>query len=239
MVYVFYYKRNFNNIRKMISLEKKNCFITGATGGIGQELALELYKEKCNLYITGTGYEKTYRLSDKLGNCPFSYADFTKEDQIFALVNKIKVIYGHIDILVNCAGIFNDTFDRMFSINVKASYIFIRQFQDEMMKRKWGRIVNIGSSSAYMGIAKHALYSATKHALLGLSRSFYKELKEYNIRVYYISPAGTKTKMGKENPTQDYDTLLDPKEVAKFIVYTIKYDDRLIIDELRLNRFIP
>jgi short-subunit dehydrogenase len=73
---------------------------------------------------------------------------------------------------------------------------------------------------------------------LGLSRSFYQEFKKDGIRTYFISPAGVQTKLGKENPTQNYNTLLNPKEVAQYIVYTIKYDSYLVTEELRLNRFV-
>ena len=107
-----------------------------------------------------------------------------------------------------------------------------------MIKKKWGRIVNLGSSSSYMGFENGSLYCSTKFAILGLSRSLHAELKKYNIRTYCISPGSTKTDMAKISVDQNFDTFLDPKEVAELINYVISFDNELVIDEIRLNRMI-
>jgi NAD(P)-dependent dehydrogenase (short-subunit alcohol dehydrogenase family) len=105
-----------------------------------------------------------------------------------------------------------------------------------MKKSRWGRIVNIGSSSSYGGSANTAVYCMTKHGLLGFTRALSEELKSYNIRVYCISPSGTKTKMGKDIIGQDYDSFLNPREIAEFISFVISFDGEMITDEVRLNR---
>ncbi len=203
----------------MISLKNRNVFLTGATGGIGSEILKELTAEGCNIFPTSS----------------FLY-DLRKLDEIYKAAIDAKKELGYIDILINCAGVFEGDFSDIFSVNVKAPYVFIRQFEDEMKKRKWGRIVNIGSTSAHMGVAGSALYCASKHALLGLSRSFYKELNPYNIRVFCISPGTVKTKMGKMIKG-DWNTFIDPKELAQYIVYILKFDSELITEEVTINRF--
>ena len=90
-----------------------------------------------------------------------------------------------------------EDFDKCFNINVRLPYALIKEFSSQMIKKKWGRIVNIVSSSAYFGVKESVVYCGSKHALLGLSRATYNELKEYNIRTYSISPGSMKTTMGK------------------------------------------
>ena len=105
-----------------------------------------------------------------------------------------------------------------------------------MKKKKWGRIVNIGSSSAYNGFKNGTIYCSTKHSLLGLSRALYAELKDTGIRTFCISPGSTQTKMGKISNDQNFETFLNPKEIADYVIFIISFDNELISEEIRLNR---
>ena len=107
-----------------------------------------------------------------------------------------------------------------------------------MIKNKWGRIINIASSSAYGGSPMTSVYCASKHALLGFSRSLYKELKGDNVRVICVSPGSIKTEMGRkvEELGQDFDTFMEPDELAEYIVYSSSLDGNMISEEIRLNR---
>ena len=161
------------------------------------------------------------------------------------MVERTKNSFSHIDILVNCAGIFPvkplsdsmiDDFDKCFDINIKSAFILCKEFSKEMVSKKWGRIVNIGSSSSYNGFKNTSIYCSSKHALLGLSRSLHDELKEHNIRTFCVSPGSIKTSMGKRVIGQNYDTFMDPKEIAEFIVYIISFDKEMVSEEIKLNR---
>ena len=105
-----------------------------------------------------------------------------------------------------------------------------------MRLNRWGRIINIGSSSSYEGFEKTALYCASKHALLGFSRSIYKEYKKYGIRSLIFSPGSIKSKMGKKIKNQSYRTFLNAKDVAKVILSNIKCDTELVIPETIIRR---
>ena len=94
----------------------------------------------------------------------------------------------------------------------------------------------MGSSSAYDGFENTSIYCATKHALLGFSRSIQKELKEKNIRVFFIAPGSIKTNMGKKVKGQDYKTFLDPDEIAEYIIFLISFNKNLTTDEIMLKR---
>ena len=105
-----------------------------------------------------------------------------------------------------------------------------------MVKQNWGRIINIGSSSSYSGFKNGSIYCTTKHAILGLSRALHEELKNNNVRCYCVSPASTRTEMGKISKDQNFETFLDPVEVAQTILFVITLDENLVINEIRLNR---
>ena len=161
------------------------------------------------------------------------------------LIKYVKKKFNSIDILINCAGIFQvnflkdtslDDFEKSFNVNMKAPFLLCKEFSQNMIKKRWGRIVNIGSSSSYNGYKKTSIYCATKHALLGFSRSLVDELKKYNVRTFCISPGSIKTNMAKKLVEQNFNTFLDPKEVADAILFVISNDKEMIIDELRLNR---
>ena len=82
------------------------------------------------------------------------------------------------------------------------------------------------------------LYCASKHALLGFSRALHDELKKYNIRTYCVSPSGVKTEMGKLIKNQNFDTFIDPREIAEYVVFICSFDGEMISDEIRLNRMV-
>ena len=105
-----------------------------------------------------------------------------------------------------------------------------------MKDKTAGLIVNIGSSSSYNGSPTSGGYCVSKHGLLGLTRSLHKELKKYNIRALIFSPGSIKTKMGKTDTSQDFETFLDPVEIAEYILFCCKFQNEMFIDESRMNR---
>jgi hypothetical protein len=230
-------------------LQGKNCLITGATGGLGKEIVKEFAKNGCNLFLTGRNKEKLNSLKNELKNyeneikIDFEHADLS--DDIQKLIDKIKNTFSNIDILVNCAGIFPvkllsdstvDDFEKCFSVNVKAAFVLCKEFSQGMVSKKWGRIINIASSGAYNGRRKTVIYRASKHALLGLSRSLHNELKEHNVRTFCVSPGSIKTPMGKSVVGQSYETFLNPSEVAELVVRLISFDNEMISQEIQLHR---
>ena len=230
-------------------LKGKNCLITGSTGGLGKEIAKEFAENGCNLFLTGRNDKKLNSLKNELQNdqikIDFKAADLSDVDDIQKLIDKTKNIFSNVDILVNCAGIFPvkllsdstmDDFEKCFSVNVRAAFVLCKEFSQGMVSKKWGRIVNIASSGAYNGRKKTMIYRASKHALLGLSRSLHSELKEYNVRTFCVSPGSIKTPMGKSVVGQSYETFLNPSEVAELVVRLISFDSEMISQEIQLHR---
>jgi len=232
-------------------LKNKNCLITGASGGIGKEIAMLLGDAGCNLFLTGRNKEKLEKTIQDINSNEIkisSYVgDLSEKKDLQNLINSVRQNFQQIDIIINCAGMFLiksvsessiDDFEKTFDINVKLPFLLSKEFVSDMILKKWGRIVNVGSSSSYSGFKNGTVYCASKHAVLGLSRALHSELKENNVRVLCLSPGSTKTEMAKISTDQDFNTFLDPKEVAKFVEFLISFDNELIVDEIRLNRMI-
>ena len=236
-------------------LKNKNCLITGATGGLGKEIAIEFAKKGCNLFLTSKeeNLEQLKSEIQKINNeisIEHQLTDLRNDDKIDLLVKEIRSKFTKIDILINCAGenhrkpISESTieeYDSCMSLNVRAPFILSKEFSQDMVNNRWGRIVNIASSGAYNGLKKTIIYRSSKHALLGLTRSLYSELKEHNVRTFCISPGPIKTDMGteiitKENPNEDYESFMNPQEIAEFITFVIGFDNNLISPEIRLGR---
>ena len=232
-------------------LKGKKVFISGATGGIGKSLAINMANNGCDLFLTATNQKELAKLKAELSSnnitVKYSVANFVNTSDIYRIVNDVKNSLGKIDIVINATGIFpnlslfeskDDDFENIFHINLRSAFIFTREFAQGMVDREWGRIVNIGSSSAYYGFSNTGLYCASKHALLGFSRSINDELKQYNVRTFCISPSSTKSKMGLETKGQDYSTFLDPDDIAKYVLFIISFDSNIISEEIFLKRMI-
>ena len=228
---------------------KKNCLIIGASGGIGNAITKKLAEQNHNLFLIGKNKKKLLKLKKEIEKentiVEIESVDLTDKKQIDKSIKKIRKIFGRIDILINTSGLFLiksidkttiKEFEDSFKINVIAPIIFSKEFSKDMKKSKWGRIVNIGSSSAYNGFKNSTAYCSSKHALLGFSRALFSELKDNNVRVYSISPGSTQTKMGKLSKDQKFETFLEPKEVADYVAFAIGFDKQLISEEIRLNR---
>ncbi len=229
--------------------KKKNCLIIGASGGIGNAISKKLAEQNYNLFLIGKNKNKLLKLKKEIENkdivVEIASVDLTDEKQIDKSIKKIRKIFDRIDILINTSGLFLiksidkttiENFEESFKINVRAPFIFSKEFSKDMKKSKWGRIVNIGSSSSYAGFKNSVAYCSSKHALLGFSRALFSELKDDNVRVYSISPGSTQTKMGKLSKDQNFETFLEPKEIAEYVAFVIGFNKQLISEEIRLNR---
>ena len=235
-------------------LKNKNCLITGATGGLGREISIELAKKGCNLFLTSKESDledlksKIEQFDSKI-SVMCQLTDLRNVDDVNLLINHVREKFSHIDILINCAGenhrkpIAESTleeYDSCMNLNVRAPFILSKEFSKDMVKNNWGRIVNIASSSAHNGFKNAAIYCSSKHALLGLSRTLFAELKNENIRTFCVSPGSMKTRMAKEDEgllaEHDYNTFMDPNEVAEFITKIISYDNEMISQEINLSR---
>ena len=231
-------------------LSGKNVLLTGATGGLGEAIATDLASQDCHLFLTGRSRAALDALTAKLGpaagRVQVFEADLRDDASLGRLVEQVGAA-GNVDVLINCAGVFPvggigettvEEFDDCFAINVRAPFLLCRAFLPGMAARGWGRVVNIGSSSAFNGFKNTSIYCASKHGLLGLTRALFDEMRSRNVRVVSINPGSIRTEMGTRVPGQDFSTFLDPADVARYLSFVLSFDSELVSEEIRLNRLV-
>ncbi len=231
-------------------MKKRNAFITGATGSIGFEISKSLIERGYNVFLTGRDavvLNKNVGYLRKIGNGSAfgKTCDLSNAQNVYSLISFARNKLGDYSILINAAGVYpqEELFElddpaimQAFNVNVITPLVLTREIAKDMKKNNWGRIVNIGSSSSYYGFKNGSLYCASKHALLGFSRAIHEELKQHNVRSYCISPSSTQGKMGRQTVGQDYETFLNPADIAKFVVFTISFESNIMTEEIFLKR---
>jgi NAD(P)-dependent dehydrogenase (short-subunit alcohol dehydrogenase family) len=227
-------------------LSGKRCLVTGASRGLGRAIAQALLGSNARIFLTANTESSVKAVAESWG-VPWIAADLSDASAVDRLAERATDMFGGIDVLVNAAGVFPVAavsastvaeFNQCMAVNVRAPYQLSKKLLPAMIAQSWGRIVNVGSSSAYSGFKNTAIYCASKHALLGLSRSMNDEVRAFNVRVSCFSPGSIQTDMGRKVMGQDYSTFLSPIETAQFIVSAIAFDGPMIVDEVRMNRMI-
>lgn len=229
-----------------MTTEDRVALVTGGTSGIGLEVVKIFANNGYRVHAFGRNSQQIESLN--LEKVYFHKANLSNLDDLEKACKAVLSKEGEgVDVIVNSAGVFFlrasdditlEDYNVMFDVNVRAPIFIIKFFLEKMKKKCKGNIFNIGSSSCYNGGKLSSLYCASKHALLGYSKSISDELKDYNIRVCNLSPSSTKTKMGKIPlaSNQLYDTFIDPKEVAETLYFILKFKGNMEIKELLLNR---
>ena len=191
----------------MNNFENLNILITGASGGIGTSLSRAFAGTKANLFLLGSSQDKISRLQKALpirDNINYFSVDLSERENVNNFCDSIIDQYGGINVIINNAGITEDnlfmrmsenSWDKVFAINIDASMIICRKFIRGMVKNKWGRIVNISSVVASTGNPGQSNYVAAKSALNGLTKSLALEVATRGVTVNSISPGFIDTAM--------------------------------------------
>jgi 3-oxoacyl-[acyl-carrier protein] reductase len=188
-----------------IDLTGKNALVTGSTRGIGRAIAQALSDAGARVAIVGRDLAKAEAEAAAVGNGAMGFAcDVSDPAQIVALVEGVEKAFGSCDILVNNAGITKDNlmlrmkdedFDAVIDANLRSAFVAIRTVSRGMMKKRWGRIINITSVVGLMGNKGQANYAASKAGLIGLTKSVAKELASRNILCNAVAPGFIETDM--------------------------------------------
>ena len=226
-------------------LRGKTALVTGGGGGIGREIAAQLKAAGANVAICGRNVEKLEAAACSIGGALTLPGDLLDDTYVQSCVDRTVETFGGLDILINNAGValskpFAETaiedFDRVMATNVRAPFILIRSALPQLRKAR-GRVINIASVVAHKGYPLQSAYAASKHALLGLSKSLANELYEDGVRVHVISPGGVYTDMAKvARPDLSPDGLISAAEVADAVMFLLSLDKNAVIDEICLHR---
>ena len=187
-----------------IDLTGRVALVTGSTRGIGRAIAKELVASGAKVAVVGRDLAKAEAVAEELGEARGFACDIIVPSDVTMLIQTVEDAFGSLDILVNNAGITkdnlmlrmkNEDWDAVLDTNLRSAFIAIRAAQRGMMKRRWGRIINIASVVGIVGNKGQANYAASKAGLIGLSKSVAKELCSRNILCNVVAPGFIRTDM--------------------------------------------
>ena len=187
-----------------MNLKNKKILITGATGGIGNCLVEKFYNLGSKIVATGTNEEKLKNLKNKYPNIHVEQFKLDQQNKIESFIEKTNKELDGIDILVNNAGITldnlsirltEDNWKKVIDINLTSTFLMCKYTIKKMLKKKYGRIVNITSIVGHTGNLGQANYAASKAGIIAFSKSLAIEYAKKNINVNCVSPGFIKTEM--------------------------------------------
>ena len=187
-----------------MNLKNKKILITGSTGGIGNCLVEKFYNLGSKIMATGTNEEKLKNLKNKYPNINVEQFKLDQHDKIESFIEKTNKELDGIDILVNNAGITldnlsirltEDNWKKVIDINLTSTFLMCKHTIKKMLKKKYGRIVNITSIVGHTGNLGQANYAASKAGIIAFSKSLAIEYAKKNINVNCVSPGFIKTEM--------------------------------------------
>ena len=222
-------------------MKQKTALVTGSSRGIGKAIALRLAKDGYKIILHGSrpseafrGVQKDLEKLDSLAMA--TYFDVSDKNAVIMGCRSILKRVGRVDVLVNNAGIVRDSiftkmsekeWDEVIKTNLYGPFYITQQFLAKMIRRKFGRIINI-SSIASRGAFGKANYAAAKAGLLGMTKSLAQEVARYNITVNAVCPGFIETEMSTSIPSKYRKQLLSkislgragtPAEVASLVAY--------------------
>lgn len=223
-------------------LNEKVALVTGASRGIGRAIAIALAKQGAFVIVNYNGSmekaKETLELIQEAGGtgeiCGCNVADFTACGE---MVKDLVAKHGHIDILINNAGITRDgllarmseeDFDRVVDVNLKGCFNTMRHISRQMLKQRGGKIINLSSVTGIIGNPGQANYCASKAGIIGLTKSAAKELGSRGITVNAVAPGLIETEMTEKLPESAREAMKEqiplgrsgsPEEVAGVVVF--------------------
>ena len=233
--------------------ERKVALVTGATRGIGKEIALELAKNGFDIAVNYRGTQDENLKKEIESNnvrCEFVEADVSNFEQCENMIKEAIEKYGRIDVLVNNAGITKDglimrmkkeDFEAVIDVNLVGTFNVTRNVIPYMIKQKSGRIINVSSVVGVAGNAGQTNYSASKAGVIGFTKSLAKEVASRNILVNAIAPGFIDTDMTKvlsDNVKEGINAQIPlkrmgtPNEVAKVVKFLASEDSSYITGQV-------
>lgn len=223
-------------------IKEKVAFITGASKGIGREIALTLAKDGFLVianYLSSEDMAKELKteIENQGGKCHLLYGDISDYNKAAEMMEEVFTSFGRLDVLVNNAGITKDQlllrmteeeFDDVIRVNLKGTFNCIKGASKRMLKQRFGKIINMTSIIGITGNIGQCNYSASKAGIIGLTKSLAKEFASRNIQVNAIAPGFIKTEMTDKIPDKIREEMIKaiplqrmgmPQDIANLVAF--------------------
>ena len=231
-------------------LAGKVAMVTGGSRGIGRAIAVALGGDGATVVLAARSVAKLKETAELVrragGRAESVVTELTDEQSIKGLVATTREKFGRLDILVNNAGITHsarleqtrtEDWDRCWAVNARAPFILCREALPLLKQAEAATIVNISSVVGVKGYPLQSAYTASKHALRGMTISLAEEMRGTNVRVHVICPGGVDTEMVQRvRPDIAKDELIGPEEIAELVLYLVTHKGNAVMDELRIRR---
>ena len=231
-------------------LAGKVAIVTGASRGIGRAVSIMLAQEAATIILAARSIPDLKKTAEQVveagGQAEVVVTELTEEDSIKNLVRKTGEKFGRLDILINNAGITHsakleetstEDWERCLWVNARAPFILCREALRLLRKSNPAYIINIASVVGVKGYPLQSAYTASKHALRGMSISLAEELRNSSVRVHVLCPGGVDTGLvEKVRPDINKEDLIGPDEIAELVLYLVTKKGNAVIDELHIRR---
>jgi short-subunit dehydrogenase len=222
---------------------KPVVIISGGSDGLGKEIAKELVKDNTVIILARTE-EKLKETAAEL-HCEYYVCDVANNESVIKTVHAVKEKYSRVDCLINNAALFiqggldeNDAqqIQQVININITGTILLTKAVVPIMKSQKDGVILNIISQAGFYGKAERSIYTATKFALTGFTKSILPELAKYGIRVTGVYPGKLNTQMfAKMGINKEMNDALHPSEVAKTVKFILSLDKTTQFPEIGIK----
>jgi 3-oxoacyl-[acyl-carrier protein] reductase len=226
------------------------AIVTGGSRGIGRAIAVALGGEGVSVALAARSIDRLGETAEVIreagGRAEPIATELTDEASIKNLVSTAGGRFGRLDILVNNAGVTHsaalaetrtEDWDRCWAVNARAAFILCREALPMLKASPAATIVNISSVVGVKGYPLQSAYTASKHALRGMTISLAEELRGTNVRVHVICPGGVDTDMVQHvRPDINKADLIRPDEIAGLVLYLVTHRGNAVLDELRVRR---
>ncbi len=236
----------------MMELDLKNrvAVVTGAGRGIGEAIALALARAGAHVVLAARREADlaavAKRVQEAGGEASWCVTDVGSGEDVEALFKTVDAGPGRLDILVNNAGLGEygplheftpDQFDRVIRTNLRGTFFCCREAMQRMIPKGAGYIINVSSVVGFKGYPLQSAYAASKHGIMGLTKSLAVEAQEHGIKVSAVLPGGVDTDMVRQaRPDLDPDELLQPEDIAQTVCYLLSLSPQAAIDQIYVRR---
>lgn len=226
------------------------ALVTGGGRGIGRAIALALAECKASVFLTARTLPEIENVAAEIkktnGKAFFSQCDIADESQINRMFDSVMDKLGKLDIAINNAAIgrygpfqnfTTSDLDDLIAVNMRGTFICCREALQRMIPQRSGYIINISSVVGFKGYENQGAYTATKHAVVGMTKTLALEAQKYNIRASVIHPGGVDTHLASEaRPDLERSILMQPEDIAQAVLFLLSLSERAAVDEIYIRR---